>query len=257
MAFPLRAAALLPAAALFVVSLAGAPGAIAADGPAKPRVERVKFAKGASSATISGTMKGGADVDYVVRAAAGQTLEVKLDAQNGQQNFLVLPPQSNGEAMYASRDTGVQSWKGMLPTDGDYVVRVFLDRPAARRNESSKYTLNVGVTGTALPPLPASKDARVKGTPYNATASIKCQPPFATEPKTCDAGVIRRGTDGSATVDVRGGNGVVRRILFVGGKPVVSDSNVTVITVSREGDVNVVKIGDERYDVPDPLLRGG
>ncbi len=244
--------------AALAVSIAGASSTFAADTPAAPRVERVKFAKGASSAKIEGTMKGGADVDYVVRAAAGQTLDVKLDAKNAQNNFLVLPPASNGAAMYSSRDTGVQLWKGMLPTDGDYVIRVFLDRPAARRNESSRYTLTVGVTGTALPPLAAGKDARVKGTPYNATASIKCQPPFESAMKACDAGVIRRGTDGTATVEVKGSNGVVRRLLFVGGKPVVSDAAVTVLTFTREGDVTIVKVGqDERYDVPDPFLRGG
>ena len=54
----------------------------AADGPPPPRKERVTFAKGASSATIKGTLKGDADVDYLVRAAAGQTLEVKLEGTN-------------------------------------------------------------------------------------------------------------------------------------------------------------------------------
>ena len=75
--------------------------------------------------------------------------------------------------------------------------------------------------------------------------------------KTCDAGVIRRRADGTATIEVRGSNGVVRRILFVAGKPVVSDAAVTVLSFTREGDATIVKVGeDERYDVPDAFLRG-
>ena len=75
--------------------------------------------------------------------------------------------------------------------------------------------------------------------------------------KTCDAGAIRRRADGTATIEVRGSNGVVRRILFVAGKPVVSDAAVTVLSFTREGDATIVKVGeDERYDVPDAFLRG-
>ena len=230
------------------------PFAAATDGHLKPRVERVKFDTGASSATIKATQKGGADVDYVVRASAGQTLEVKLQASNPQNDFNVLPPGSKDVAMHVGDAT---AYKAMLPADGDYTIRVYLNRAAARRNESSKYTLTVSVTGNALPPLAAAKDARVKGTPYNATASIPCRPPFAAAMKTCDAGVIRRRADGTATIEVRGSNGVVRRILFVAGKPVVSDAAVTVLSFTREGDATIVKVGeDERYDVPDAFLRG-
>ena len=76
---------------------------LAADGPPAPRKERVTFAKGASSATIKGTLKGGADVDYLVRAAAGQTLEVKLQGTNAQNDFNVLPPGSANVAMYVEQ----------------------------------------------------------------------------------------------------------------------------------------------------------
>lgn len=36
---------------------------------------------------------------------------------------------------------------GTLPVDGDYTVRVYLMRSAARRNETAEYTLTVGITG--------------------------------------------------------------------------------------------------------------
>ena len=146
------------------------------------------FAKGASSATIKGTLKGGGDVDYVVRAAAGQTLEVKLDASNGQNNFNVLPPGSANVAMYSSNMTGERTFRGVLPADGDYAIRVYLIRAAARRNESSKYTLTVAVTGKALPPLSAARDAKVAGTAYHATAKVPCALPYQPEVQ-----VVRRG----------------------------------------------------------------
>ncbi len=230
---------------------------LAADGPPPPRKERVTFAKGASSATIEGSLKGGADVDYLVRAAAGQTLEVKLQGTNPQNFFNVLPPGSANVAMYVSDRTAEQSWSGMLPADGDYAIRIYLMRPAARRNESSKYTLTVAVTGKPLPPLSTARDAKVAGTAYHATAEVKCTLPYHPDVKSCKAGVVRRGNDGTATFEVIGPVGVQRRILFVQGKPVAADT-MDPVTSARQGDVTVVKVSDdERYDIPDAFLNGG
>ncbi len=230
---------------------------LAADGPPQPRKERVTFAKGASSATIEGTLKGGADVDYLVRAAAGQTLEVKLQGTNAQNHFNVLPPGSVNVAMYAGDMSDKPSWSGVLPADGDYAIRVYLMRPAARRNESSKYTLTVAVTGKALPPLSAARDAKVAGTAYHATAKVPCTLPYQPDVKSCDAGVVRRGSDGTATFEVIGPAGVQRRILFVQGKPVAADT-MDPVSATRQGDVTLVKVSDnERYDIPDAFLNGG
>ena len=71
--------------------------------PAPPRQERVTFAKGASSATIKGQLKGDADVDYLVRAAAGQTLSVSLKVSNRSNYFNVLPPGSQDAVMYVGQ----------------------------------------------------------------------------------------------------------------------------------------------------------
>jgi hypothetical protein len=221
-----------------------------------PRQEQVQFAKGASSAVIKGQLKGDAMVDYVVRAAAGQTLSVKLQESNPQNYFNVMPPGSKGSAMFVG-DTG-EDYAGMLPADGDYVVRVYLMRPAARRGESSDYTVTIGVTGKPLAAVPASKDAQVPGTHYHAEAQVKCVPAYATEVRDCDASVIRRGFDGTATVDIAGG-AEIRSILFVRGKPVASNaSRIDALSSERKGDVTIVKLGDaERYEIPDALVNGG
>ena len=220
------------------------------------RQEKVQFAKGTSSAAIKGQLKGDATVDYVVRAAAGQTLSVKLQKSNPQNYFNVLPPESAGSAMFVGDAGG--DYTGMLPADGDYVVRVYLMRPAARRGESSSYTVTIGVTGAALKPIAASKDALVPGTPYHAQAQVKCVPAFESATKDCDAFVLRRGFDGTATVDIPAASGK-RSILFVKGKPVAANGLPNdPLSSARQGDVTTVKLGDtERYEIPDALLTGG
>jgi hypothetical protein len=227
----------------------------AAAQPAPPRQERVTFAKGASSATVTEQLKGDADVDYLVRAAAGQTLSVELKVSNRANYFNVLPPGSADVAIYVGQ-TG-EAYTGILPADGDYTVRVYLMRNAARRNETSTFTLTVRVTGTALPPRKASQDALIPGTPFHASAPIACVMPYGDPPaKSCEAFVIRRGIDGTATVEIPYAGGR-RRLLFVKGKAVASDSTET-LTATRKGDTTTVKFeSGESYDIPDVLLTGG
>jgi hypothetical protein len=224
--------------------------------PAPPRQERVTFAKGASSATIKGQLKGDADVDYVVGAAAGQTISVSLKGSNRSNYFNVLPPGSADVAMHVAQDG--QPYTGMLPADGNYKVRVYLMRNAARRNEASDYTLTISVTGAPLAPTSKAKDAVRPGTPYHASGPVTCLPmPYGdTKPQQCEAFVIRRGFDGTATVEIPS-KGITRRILFVKGKPVASDS-AEKMTASRKGDITVVKFeSGEFYEIVDAMIFGG
>ena len=219
--------------------------------------ERVKFVKGASSAKIKGQLKGDETVDYVLRASAGQTLTVTLKRSNGANYFNVLPPNSTDVAMFIGQIGG--DFKGILPTDGDYTVRVYLMRSAARRNESSDYTLTISVTGKPLVPVPASQDAVIPGTPYHARAPFTCvaNPYAETRPQKCEAFVIRRGFDGTATVEIQQDGIVNRRLLFLKGKPVVSDSSES-MAVTRQGDVTTVKFDSgEHYEIVDGLIFGG
>jgi hypothetical protein len=145
----------------------------------------------------------------------------------------------------------------VLPADGDYTVRVYLIRAAARRNESGSYALDIGVGGKALAALPASVDALIPGTPYHASASIPCADTFDPKVRECEAFVIRRGHDGTATVEIRWPIGTKRRVLFLQGKPVASDAP-DALAVSRRGDTSIVSIGGgERLEIPDALLFGG
>jgi hypothetical protein len=223
------------------------------------RTERVQFKKGSTSAVIKGQVKGSGDVDYLVRAGAGQTITVSLRVSNRSNYFNVLPPGSKDVAMYVGQ-TG-EDFKGVLPADGDYMIRVYLIRAAARRNESSRYTLTVSVTGKALKPVAASKDAVIPGTPYHASAKITCVPFIEVfrdkKQQECDAFVVRHGFEGTATVEIQQENSVPRRILFVKGKPVASDSSYPVV-FSRKDDTTIVTFDtDERYEIPDAFIFGG
>lgn len=242
-------------AALILIATHAPLPARAADAPGI-RSQTVQFAKGATSAQLRGSIKGYASVDYKIDARAGQTLSVTMKPSNASNYFNINPPGSDGAAMFIGSSQGAEATV-MLPTDGIYVVQVYLMRNAARRNETSNYTLTVGVTGKALPPLAASKDALIPGTKFHASAQVACTPPFDPKPQQCEAFVIRRGFDGTATVEIRGPKSMLRRILFVGGAPVASDATES-MAHSHDGDTTAVKFGaDERYAIPDALVRGG
>jgi hypothetical protein len=245
---------LLAVAAVLMVVLPTVGIAATADSGA--RTERVHFAKGAISTVIKGQVKGYRYIDYQVRAGAGQTLSVEMKTSNASSYFNILPPGSGDVAIFIGSTSG-NRFSGVLPADGNYAIRVYLMRNAARRNESASYTLTVGVTGQPLAATPAAMDALIPGTPFHASAKVACAPPFGATTRKCDAFVIRRGFDGTATVEVRWGEGLKRHILFVKGKAVAADATDP-LAVERRGDVSVVRFGDdERFEIPDALVFGG
>jgi hypothetical protein len=111
------------------------------------REQQVQFKKGESGATIKGSIKGDQTVDYKLRANAGQTMVVKFKPSNASAYFNVLPPGSE-EAIFIGSTSG-NDFSGQLAASGEYTIRVYLMRNAARRNESAKYTLDIGVSGDA------------------------------------------------------------------------------------------------------------
>ncbi|HYI97664.1 MAG TPA: hypothetical protein VEX68_29260 [Bryobacteraceae bacterium] len=105
----------------------------------------VQFDSGASSKVISGSIKGYETVNYVLKARAGQTMTVKLAAKNASTYFTVIEPGADS-ALHHGTMSG-NTFQGTLKTSGDYRVKVFMMRNAARRTEVSAYTLTLSVTG--------------------------------------------------------------------------------------------------------------
>ena len=224
------------------------------------RQERVTFTPGASSATLQGTITGYQAVDYVLGAKAGQTMTVTMKTAHGANYFNVLPPGS--EAAIANGSTLGNTWSGTLPVDGDYRIRVYLMRSAARRGEKAAYTLTVGITGHAAQ-APAG-DAKVAGTPYHATGTVPCS--VGTDPKgsaQCSFGVIRQG-NGRAEVHVAELGFDVKlhkdriRVLRFTPNSVTSTDPAEKVTFERRGDNwDVVVRGFYYYTIPDAVIVGG
>lgn len=106
----------------------------------------IRFATGASSATLDGKLSGtrnGAH-DYVLRASSGQTLTVSMTTRSTSTYFNVLKG-DEPEALFNSEMADKPKWSGKLLASGEYRVRVYLNRAAARQGKSSSFTLHVGV----------------------------------------------------------------------------------------------------------------
>ncbi len=120
------------------------------------RETAVQFAKGKSAATLKDRIKGDESVDYRLGAAAGQTMTVTLKPSNRSTYFNVMAPGEDGAIFIGS--TEGNKFSGRLPKSGDYVVRVYLMRNAARRNETSSYSIEfkiaADVPGAAAAPAP-------------------------------------------------------------------------------------------------------
>lgn len=210
----------------------------------------VQFAKGASSATMKGALSGDQIIDYTLRAKAGQTMNVTLKTSNDANYFNVLPPGSNDVAIFIGSTSG-NEFSGALPSDGEYKIRVYLMRSAARRKEKADYTLTVGITGGAR-----ADDAKVKGTPYHATGTVPCaMGDAAAGSQQCDFGVIR-GAPGTAEVHVTPPGGLERVLTFAGAK--VTAAGDAAVKASKSGDMWSVEVNDyEHYQIPEAVISGG
>jgi len=103
------------------------------------RQERVQFKRGTSSTTIKGDIKGYGTIDYLLNARVGQTMTVTMTTDNGANYFNILPPDTQFEAIYVG-STGGNEYEGRPDLDGDWKIRVYMMRSAARRKEVANYT---------------------------------------------------------------------------------------------------------------------
>lgn len=218
-----------------LVALFAAPAAAS-----EPRTVRIAPAEAASGARLTGTLHGDGDVRYLVTATAGQRLAVTLEASNRSAYVNVTPPGS-AEALHVGSLSG-DRFEGAAPVSGEYTVLVYLMRNAARRNETSRYTLTVQVGGGA---------ARRP----DATGEVPCAGEAGQPSRACAFAVRREGL-GKATVTITLPNGSQRQIMFDGGKPVRSDA-AAAVTHEMSADLFLIRIGVERFEIPEAVITGG
>lgn len=289
----------------------------------------------ATGTVIEGEIRGDDTVDYLVAGEAGQTLSVDLAATNGSLYFNILPEGSD-EALFIGSTTGNVA-DLTLPATGTYVVRVYLMRNAARRDEAAAYALGISLGGgdfadslaggpdwwavtitpgsalnirsgpstrhavvgraqngevmqnrgcrmtgperwcsirtygsgvqgwvaarylveTAAPATPEMPEGGPvgEGAAFDATGFVACATSAAQPMRPCAFGVVREGS-GNAGVWIALGDGVERQILFEGDAPVATNRDGA-LTSERSGDLTLVRIGEERYEIPDALVNGG
>ena len=103
--------------------------------------QRVRFQSGHSSATMKGRIVGFDTKDYVVGAKAGQAMAVRLSSTNPPTYFVIYS--INGRATDMNETT---EWSENLSESGDYVIRVFMMRSAARRKgAAANFTLSISI----------------------------------------------------------------------------------------------------------------
>ncbi|MER2530236.1 MAG: hypothetical protein ABTR54_01330 [Candidatus Competibacter sp.] len=224
------------------------------------REVRVQFPRGTSSTTLKGTIQGQEIIDYKLGARAGQRMTVTLTTDNAGNSFNLLAPGETEVAFFVGSTEG-NRFEGNLAKSGEQTIRVYLVRSAARRNEIARYRLKVAIAGATRgkgASAPAG-DAKVPGTDYHATGDISCSMGGGQPTGSCPFGVKREG-NGSGVVTVTKPDGRTRAIFFDRGRATgydMSQADRGEFRTSKQGDLNIIRIGRERYEIPEAVISGG
>lgn len=93
------------------------------------------------------------------------------------------------------------------------------------------------------------------GTSFDATGDVACATVEGHPMRPCPFGLVRDGP-GNAGVWIALGEGRERAILFAGGVPVSADAPEP-MSFEKTGDLFRVRVGAERYDIPEAVVFGG
>jgi hypothetical protein len=103
---------------------------------------RVQFDSGANSKTVEGSITGREGVDYKLNVKEGQLMNISMATQHGATYFNIMEPGEEYEAIYNASINGNQ-FEGTAGKSGDYTIRVYMMRSAARRGETADYRLEM------------------------------------------------------------------------------------------------------------------
>lgn len=197
-----------------VLIAAAVMAAMPAEAQSPVRTERVQFARGATSATVRGSVRGYQTVDHVVAARSGQSMSVSLQTTSKSAYFNVLPPRSE-EALFNGSVAGSR-FEGRLRVSGDYRVRIYLMRNAARRGERADYGVTIavrnGTAGSGTAPSPVGSGTPVTRGNMPAFCRGEASAQFGVRPAYLKTGQVVSTGQGSAvegTAD-RGRDGTTR-----------------------------------------------
>ncbi len=111
------------------------------------QADRIQFAPGSASTTISAELKAGRINQYRLRAKAFQEMTVQIWSKNEINNFEV----STSSGSIISRWLIKDYWRGILPINGEYIITVRDNRSTVLNHEkagmeNSLYTLKIDIT---------------------------------------------------------------------------------------------------------------
>ena len=156
-------------------------------------------------------------------------------------------------AVFAGATKG-NSYLGKLDLDGDWKIRVYLMRSAARRDERATYRLAVGITGRPDPT--ATREANDFGPrEWNARGDLGCArggQPMQTA--ACPFKVVRY-AEGATIFVLAPGSGTQRILYFTNGEWSTDSRNP--VQASKRSDPWSLLVSEEAYEVPDAVLFGG
>jgi hypothetical protein len=126
------------AIAAAILVLAATSAVLAQGGKAEPL--RISFKRGAYSATISESVRGDEEAEYVLSASEGQRLTIKLISVPDKSSVFKLLGEGN-DTPELLHDLEF-SYSGVLPRTGDYFITV---TRSMRAKGTSRYRLTVAV----------------------------------------------------------------------------------------------------------------
>lgn len=210
--------------------------------------KKVAFPVGKSSTIIQGSIAGDQTMDYTIGANQGQKLNVTLTNKSKDSYFNVLPPGSQGEAIFIGQNDG-NKCSIVLPSTGTYKIRVYQMRSAARRGEKASYSLSV-----SIPSSSKSGDAKVSGTNYNATSIVRAA--IGSNPTTANVGVIR--FKGGGEIHTTLPNQKKRIFVFSKGEWSCKSANCVLTFAKISSDEwELIVNKSEKYYIPDAVIFGG
>ena len=86
--------------------------------------QRIKFAKGENSATVSGSVLRGEQDSYLVGGREGQKMSVKISSDGKNAVFQIRDAASGKYLSGAGASDDATEWSDPLPTTGDYEIVV-------------------------------------------------------------------------------------------------------------------------------------
>ena len=121
-----------------VITLLLAAGSVFAQRGGKAEAQRIKFAAGRSSTTLSGTLSRDAEIEYVFGATKGQKVTIK-NTRTSLFDFRVFSEEFNFETEFESSPT----LTFMIPETGDY--NFFVRKKQVKTPKTARFSLTLSI----------------------------------------------------------------------------------------------------------------